>query len=105
MNSTRHMNVKPKKPRAMVELTAVWGGDDADSTIKVGLKRWKEIQEGAVYEKPGSSWYEGRRTSVAWKFSDGRFSIRSKGRGDFEDMECVDDMPIEELIVQMPRQE
>lgn len=83
------------KPTSHVELTAVWGNDDADSTIKVSQRRWKQIQEGAEFETSAWSSYEGRRYSVAWHFSDGVVSV-SGGDG----RECVVDLPVEELIAQ-----
>lgn len=83
------------KPRIYVELTAVWGNDDAESSIKVSRRRWKEIQEGGEYTTSAWSWYEGRRFSVAWHFADGQLSIHGE-----DGMECVIDEPIEELIVQ-----
>lgn len=32
-----------------VELTAYWGNDDADSTIKVSIKKWEQIKSGAQF--------------------------------------------------------
>jgi hypothetical protein len=84
------MKKNAKKPRAHIELTAVWGNDDAESTIKVSPLRWKQIQEGAEFETSSWGWYEGKRFSVSWHFSGGLFSI----------YEHITDCPVEELIVQ-----
>ena len=89
------MKKKSAKPRVYVELTAVWGNDDADSIIKVSRRRWNEIQAGAEYEISAWSWYEGERSSVAWSFSGGAVSID----GD-DGMQCVADLPVSELIAQ-----
>ena len=79
-----------KKPKIHVELTALWGNDDAESTIKISPLRWKRIQEGAEFETSAWGWYEGKRFSVRWYFSNGEFSI----------YDHIADCPIEELIVQ-----
>jgi hypothetical protein len=91
----RTMKKKPKSPRVYVELTAVWGNDDADSTIKVSRRRWKQIQDGAEYETGAWSWYEGKRYSVSWRFAEGEVSVYG-GDG----MECVVGLPVADLIVQ-----
>lgn len=64
-----------KKPRIYVELTAFWGNDDADSTIRISSREWQQICDGAEYDTFGSSYYEGKRSSVSWKFNNGRVSI------------------------------
>jgi hypothetical protein len=89
------MKKKATKPRIYVELTAVWGNDDADSAIKVSRRRWKQIQDGAEYETSTWSWYEGKRYSVSWHFSGGEVSVCGE-----DGMECVVGMPVAELIVQ-----
>ena len=89
------MKKKATKPRIYVELTAVWGNDDADSTIKVSRRRWKHIQSGAEYETSTWSWYEGKRQSVSWRFAGGEVSVYGE-----DGMECVVGMPVAELIVQ-----
>jgi hypothetical protein len=90
------MEKKATTPRVYVQLTAVWGNDDADSTIKVSRRRWKDIQNGAEYDTFGWSWYEGERSLVSWHFADGKVSID----GD-DGMECVVDDPVSELIVRI----
>lgn len=85
---------KAKKHRIHIQLTAVWGNDDAESTIKVSRRRWKLIQDGAEYETSAWSWYEGSRFSVGWHFSDGTVSVSGE-----DGMECVSMLPVEELIV------
>jgi hypothetical protein len=66
---------QPVKRKIQVELTAVWGNGDAESTIKVSRRRWGAIQKGAAHETAAWSWYEGKRSSVVWSFAVGRFSI------------------------------
>ena len=85
---------KPAKTKNHVKLTAVWGSDDADSTIKVSPRRWKAIQEGAEYGTVAVSWYEGEKYRVTWHFSNGMVSIEGE-----DGMQCVD-CSIEDLIVQ-----
>ena len=89
------MAQKTGKRRAHVELRAFWGNDDAESTITISRRQWKEIQEGTEYATTAWGWYEGSRFAVAWSFAGGRVSI------DGEDgMQCVVDLPVSELIVQ-----
>ena len=77
-----------------VELTAYWGTDDADSSIKVSAKKWEQIKAGAQYQKTAKSYYEGQSYDVTWSFLDGTVSI------DGEDgMQCVAGLPLEELIL------
>lgn len=89
------MKMKGRYRRPYVQLTSYWGNDDAESTIKVGPKKWKEIQEGAEYSTSAWGWYEGRRFSVFWRFSDGKYSIDGE---DFS--QCVLDSDVTELIVE-----
>ena len=76
-----------------VILRALWGNDDADSTIKISPRQWKKIQAGEEFEKGGWAYYEGKRFSVEWRFKDGLVSILGG------DMECIIDDPIENLYV------
>jgi hypothetical protein len=89
------MKKKATKHRVYVKLTAVWGNDDADSTIKVSRRRWQAISAGAEYVTSAWSWYEGKRYSVTWSFSNGRVSVYGGGGG-----QCVEENPLCELIVQ-----
>lgn len=83
-----------KKTRTFIELTAYWGNDDAESTLRISPRRWKQIQEGAECTAPAKGFYEGNRFPVQWRFSGGMFSI------DGEDgMECVVSRPVTDLIV------
>jgi len=88
------MKKKAAKPRIYIELTAVWGNDDADSSIKVSRRRWKAIQEGTEYGTSGWGWYEGSRFPVVWSFSDGKVSVYGP-----DCLDCVIDHPVEKLIV------
>ena len=85
---------KKATPRIYIELTALWGNDDVDSTIRISRRRWKNIQEGAEYATSATYYYEGGRGSVFWRFSGGLLSIS----GD-EGRECLVDHPVEDLIV------
>ena len=85
---------KKATPRIYIQLTAVWGNDDVDSTIRISRRRWKNIQEGAEYATSATYYYEGQRGSVSWRFSGRLLSIS----GD-EGRECLVDHPVEDLIV------
>lgn len=77
-----------------IELTACWGNDDADSTIKISATKWEQIKAGAQFLKTAKSYYEGQNYDVTWSFADGVVSI------DGEDgRQCVADLPVEELIL------
>jgi hypothetical protein len=90
------MKKKSTESRIYVGLSAVWGNDDADSTIKVSRRWWKQIQEGAEYDSSAWSWYEGRRYSVGWHFSDGTVSVNGE-----DGRQCIVDFPVTELIAQI----
>ena len=85
---------KKATPRIYVQLTAVWGNDDAESSITISQRRWKNIQEGAEYDTVGPFHYEGESGSVAWHFSGGLLSIFGN-----EGRECLLDHPVNDLIV------
>lgn len=75
--------------RIHVQLTTLWGNDDAESSIRISRRRWSAIQNGGAYEVSASSMYEGNRYPVVWRFARGQVSI------DGEDgMECVVDLPV-----------
>ena len=90
-------SVKPLKievmTRTRIQLTAVWGNDDARSSVLVSRRRWTAIQNGAEYTVNSSSSYEGKRYKVVWRFANRQVSI------DGEDgMECVVGLPLSELV-------
>jgi len=87
------MKKESTKPRIFINLTAFWGNDDVDSTIKVSRRRWKAIQEGAEYVATGSYWFEGKKFYATWSFADGKVTIR----GD-DDMDCVNNEPVGKLF-------
>ena len=91
------MKKKVKKSRVYVELTAVWGNDNAESTIKVSRRRWKSICAGAAYQTSALSWYEGQSDTVTWSFINGEVSIDGS---DFA--QYVRDRPVLELFVHEP---
>ena len=81
-----------------IELTAYWGNDDADSTIKVSRKKWEQIKAGAQFQKSAKSYYEGRSYDVVWQFSSGKVLIS----GD-DGMMCADGLPVEDLILRQAK--
>lgn len=46
--------------RTRIELTAVWGNEDAQSSVLVSRRRWTAIQRGAVHTVDAASSYEGK---------------------------------------------
>ena len=83
--------------RSRIQLTAVWGNDDAESKVLVSRRRWTAIQSGAEHTVDASSFYEGKRHKVVWRFANRQVSI------DGEDgMECVVGLPVGELIATDP---
>lgn len=82
--------------RVYVEVTAYWGNDDAESTIKLSRRRWNAILNCNEYTMSAWSWYEGKRYPVTWSFSNGSVTI------DGEDgMQCVVDRPVSALTVRI----
>ena len=79
--------------RVFVEVTAYWGNDDAESTIKISRRRWKAILQGDEYTKYTWSWYEGTRFPVTWHFTSGKVSIYGE-----DGMQRVLDEPASDLI-------
>lgn len=79
--------------RPFVQVTALWGNDDAESVIELSRKRWSQILAGASYTTCAWSWYEGERYRVTWVFTDGKLTI-----GGEDGMRCVLDQPASELI-------
>ena len=83
--------------RKYIRLTAHWGNDDVESTIKVSPKRWQHICEGANYETTTWSYYEGTRSRVKWSFSAGFISIGGGDGAEYLVEEPVDGLYVEEL--------
>lgn len=92
------MKKKARKPRVYVELTAVWGNDDAESTIKISRRRWAAICAGAEYETSAWSWYEGMRSAVVWIFANGRVTIEGE-----DGMQAVANLPVLSLTAHETR--
>ena len=90
-------SVKPLKievmTRTRIELTAVWGNEDAQSSVLVSRRRWIAIQSGAEFTVDASSSYEGKRYKVVWRFANGQVSIAGE-----DGMECVVGLPVGELV-------
>ena len=79
--------------RTRIQLTAVWGNEDAQSSVLVSRRRWTAIQSGAEYTVDAASSYEGKRYKVVWRFANRQVSI------DGEDgMECVVGRSLSELV-------
>lgn len=79
--------------RIHIQLTALWGNDDAESRIRISRRRWSAIQSGEAYEVSATSTYEGKRYPVVWRFAQGQVSIDGENG-----MECVVDLPVTSLI-------
>lgn len=88
------MSNESGQPRIHVVLTARWGNDDAESTIKVSRRRWRAIQAGSEYRTAAWGWYECRRFPVEWRFAAGGFDI-----GGEDGRECVSRGCLSELTV------
>lgn len=86
--------------RVKVTLTAHWGNDDAESTIKVSMRRWKAIQLGAEHSTRAWGWYEGNRFAVCWHFNNSEYSIDAS-----DGAQCVVEAGVAELMVSLPSQE
>ena len=85
----------PKPKRTYIELTASWGNDDSESSIKIAPSRWESIKDGGKFSKKSISYYEGEEEKVVWTFKDGLVSI------DGEDgRQCILEEPIESLHVE-----
>jgi hypothetical protein len=83
--------------RTRIQLTVVWGNDDAESSILVSRRRWTAIQSGAESIIEAFSSHEGKHYKVVWRFANGQVFI------DGEDgMECVVGLPVGELIAADP---
>ena len=94
MTSSSSYQSSPRRtPPPKVELRALWGNDDAESTIKISSRQWKKIQAGEEFEKSAWAYYEGKRFSIYWRFKNRKVTI-SGG-----DMECIIDDPLENLYV------
>ena len=78
---------------ALMELTAYWGNDDVDSTIKLSKSDWEKIQCGIKFEVNSKTYYEGEEIEVHWIFNKKRFSIFGE-----DGAEYVSDESIENLI-------
>jgi hypothetical protein len=90
-------SVKPLKievmTRTRIQLTAVWGNEDAQSSVLVSRRRWTAIQRRAEHTVDASSFYEGKRFKVLWRFANGQVSIDG-----VDGMECVVCLPLGELV-------
>ena len=64
-----------RKKRIYVYLTAFWGNDDVESTIKMSRRQWRKIVNGDSYQTTSCSYYEGEKFYVEWSFCDNEISI------------------------------
>jgi hypothetical protein len=69
------MTKKAKKPRIYVKLTATWGNDDVESSIKISRRRWSHICAGEEYQTSASYRYEGHSYTAYWSFINGKVTI------------------------------
>lgn len=83
-----------KYKRIFVTISASWGNDDADSSIKVSRRQWSKILDGEEYSTSSYSYYEGERYAIGWEFNDKKLTVW----GDDGACHC-EDFPIEELSV------
>jgi hypothetical protein len=82
-----------KTPPPKVNIRALWGNDDAESTIKISQRQWKKIQEGMGFKKGGWGYNEGKRFSVVWYFINRKVTIYA------DEQECIHRDPIEKLYL------
>lgn len=82
--------------KRQVELTALWGNDDASSTIAIPASTWRRIVAGEMYDRTAWAWYEGRRFSVVWSFAQRTVSIDGP-----DCSQCI----VEESIDELQREE
>ena len=82
-----------KAVRPMVQVVAVWGNDDVESTIRLRPSLWRSIYDGRPHERRAWAWYEGKRFPVIWRFGEGKVSIHGPDASD-----CVVDLPVNELM-------
>lgn len=83
INPPEPMMPRSNQPRVHVRLTAMWGNDDAASTIQVSRRRWQQILNGESYDTSAWSWYEGTRTRTYWSFDGGKLTLSQD-----DGMEC-----------------
>lgn len=77
-----------------LEITAVWGCGDAESTISVSRDQWNAIKSGERHDVASFSVYEGETFAAVWHFMNGEVTI------DGEDgRQCVVGLPFSELFV------
>jgi len=77
-----------------VDITAYWGNDDAESSIRISRCCWQKILLGLGYTRSAWSWYEGKRYPVLWEFDDREISIYGR-----DGAQWLVNVPIEELYV------
>ena len=84
----------------LVKLTAYWGNGDAGSTIQITPQQWNVIKSRGGFQKSASSFYEREIDEVTWLFSNSRVSIDGN-----DGMQCIVDLPVDELIRNGPNSE
>ena len=80
--------------KSKTQVTAYWGNDDAESTIKMSSARLAALLNGGSHAQNAWGYYEGRRFSVRWTISEGTVNID----GD-DGKQCVLEGALDELIV------
>lgn len=61
--------------RIYLEITVLWGNEDAIARIKVSRRRWSKILNGETYQTNSYSYYEGTRSIVQWCFENKELTI------------------------------
>jgi hypothetical protein len=101
MEETKMPKPKPKPQRVSIVLNATWGNDDAESTIRLSRRQWKNIESGARIVRTAWAHYEGTRFRVVWTFENSRFTLD----GD-DGLQCIVDRDVAELTPELwPPQE
>ncbi len=77
-----------------LEITALWGNDDAESRIKISKNKWKQIELGKRFHSSAWAWYEGVRFRVDWWIEDKKCTITGP-----DGLQAMVDSPLNTLLV------
>ena len=93
-NKSGQLESSSRKKRIYVYLTAFWGNDDVESTIKMSRRRWQKILNGDSYQTTSKSYYEGEKFEVEWSFCNNVIYI-----WDNDGASRLEGAPLDELMV------
>lgn len=93
-NKSGQLESSTRKERIYVYLTAFWGNDDAESTIKMSRRQWQKIMNGDSYETTSKSYYEGEKFEIEWSFCNNKISI-----WDHEGANRIEGASLDELMI------